>query len=32
MYGEALDFQIESEEGSGTCITLRFPAQREEET
>ena len=32
MYGEALDFQIESEEGSGTSITLCFPAQREEET
>lgn len=32
MYGEALDFRIDSEEGSGTVITIRFPCRREEET
>ena len=31
MYGEALDFQIDSEEGIGTVVTIRFPAHREEE-
>ena len=30
MYGEALDFQIDSEEGNGTVVTIRFPAHREE--
>lgn len=25
MYGDRLDFRIESEEGSGTVITIRFP-------
>ena len=32
MYGEALDFEIDSEEGSGTVITLRFPARKEDRT
>ena len=32
MYGEALDFEINSEEGSGTVITIRFPAQKEDGT
>lgn len=32
MYGEALDFRIDSEEGSGTVITIRFPCRREERT
>ena len=31
MYGEALDFQIDSKEGDGTTVTIRFPAHRGEE-
>ena len=31
MYGERLDFRIESEEGSGTVITIRFPFEEGEE-
>lgn len=30
MYGDALDFQIDSEEGSGTVITICFPVNRED--
>ena len=31
MYADALDFQIDSEEGSGTLVTIRFPACGEDE-
>ena len=32
MYGPALDFEIESTEGNGTVITIRFPSRREDGT
>ena len=32
MYGDSLDFRIESEEGSGTVITIGFPVRREGDT
>ena len=32
MYGDTLDFHIDSEEGSGTVITIRFPVCGEEKT
>ena len=31
MYGETLDFQIDSKEGDGTVVIIRFPAHKEEE-
>ena len=30
MYGESLDFQIDSKEGDGTVVIIRFPAHKEE--
>ena len=32
MFGEDLDFRIESEENRGTVITIRIPIQTEEKT